>query len=121
MLKLEEDVGERNSDGKLPILDLKVWLDKSGGEVMIKHEFYKKPMASKFTLKKGTAYPKNKIRAVLVEEVMRRLRNCSPEMEWEEKGVFLTEYAREMKNSGHDEKFRREVMKKAVAKYERES
>ena len=41
-------------------------------------------------------------------------------MEWEEKGVFLTEYAREMKNSGHDEKFRREVMKKAVAKYERE-
>ena len=82
--------------------------------------FTKKNMASKFTLKKGTAYPKNKIRAVLVEEVMRRLRNCSPEMEWEEKGVFLTEYAREMKNSGHDEKFRREVMKKAVAKYERE-
>ena len=56
----------------------------------------------------------------MVEEVMRRLRNCSPEMRWEEKGVFLTEYAREMKNSGHDEEFRKEVMKRAVTKYKQE-
>ena len=58
MLKLEEDLGERHNDGKLPILDLKVWLEKNEDGVKVKHEFYKKPMASKFTLKKGTAYPK---------------------------------------------------------------
>ena len=120
MLKFEEDIGEKYADGKLPILDLKVWLEKEEQGVKIKHEFYKKPMTSKFTLKKGTAYPKSRIRAVMKEEVLRRLRNCSPEMTWEEKGVFLTEFAIEMRNSGHDEKFREEVMNRAVKKYEKD-
>ena len=71
------------------------------------HEFYKKPMATRYTLRKGTAYPKEKIRAVLVEEIMRRLRNCSPELSEERKGEFLTEYAKEMQNSGHDEALRK--------------
>ena len=77
-------------------------------------------MATKYTLREGTAYPKNRIRAVLIEEVMRRLRNCSPEMSWEEKGKFLTEFSVEMKNSGHSEEFRKEIMKRAVTKYEKQ-
>ena len=119
MLKFEEDVGENYEDGKLPILDLRVWLDRDEGS-RIMHEFYKKPMATKYTLRKGTAYPKERIRAVLIEEVMRRLRNCSPELSAEKKGKFLTEYAKEMQNSGHGEMLRREVMERAVRKYERE-
>ena len=119
MLKFEEDVGENYEDGKLPILDLKVWLEKKKG-FRIMHEFYKKPMATRYTLRKGTAYPKEKIRAVLVEEVMRRLRNCSPELSEERKGEFLTEYAKEMQNSGHDEALRKEVMERALWKYEKE-
>ena len=119
MLKFEEDAGENYEDGKLPILDLRVWLDRNEG-CRIMHEFYKKPMATKYTLRKGTAYPKEKVRAVLVEEVMRRLRNCSPELSKERKGEFLTEYAKEMQNSGHREALRREVMERAVWKYEKE-
>ena len=45
MLQFEEDVGEQSLDGKLPILDLKVWIDKTDG-VTVLHEFYKKPMAT---------------------------------------------------------------------------
>ena len=120
MLQFEDDVGENYVDGKLPILDLKVWIEKTNGGAKIKHQFYKKPMSSKYTLKKDTAYPKNRIRAVMVEEVMRRLRNCSPEMSWEEKGKFITEFAMEMKNSGHTEEFRKEVTDRAITKYKKE-
>ena len=76
-------------------------------------------MATKYTLRNGTAYPKERIKTVLIEEVMRRLRNCSPELTWKEKGKFLTEYAREMKNSGHSEEFRIEVIHRAVEKYKK--
>ena len=41
-------------------------------------------------------------------------------MSWEEKGTHLTEFAKEMKNSGHKEKFRQEVMTRAVKKYEKD-
>ena len=77
-------------------------------------------MATKYTFRRGTAYPRSRIKSVMVEEVLRRLRNCSPEMSWEEKGAHLTEFAKEMKNSGHKEKFREEVMNTAVKKYERD-
>ena len=47
---------------------------------------------------------------------MRRLRNCSPEMSWETKGIFLSELAEEMMNSGHNETFRKEIMERAITK-----
>jgi hypothetical protein len=77
-------------------------------------------MASKYTLRKDTAYPKNSVKSVLMEETLRRLRNCSPELPWKEKGHFLTEYAKEMKASGHSEKFRKEIITRAMKKYENE-
>ena len=120
MLKFEEDIGEEHEDGKLPILDMKVWTTIEKNTKQIKHSFYKKPMASKYTLRKGTAYPLGNLRAVLTEEILRRLRNCSPEMTWEEKGKFLTEYAKELQASGHNEKFRKEIMEKAVRIYKKD-
>ena len=84
------------------------------------HTFYKKPMTNKATLKAGTAYPESQLRAIMVEEVLRRLRNCSPDSSWEEKGLHLTEFANSMKCSGHSEKFRCVVFGKAVSRYKKE-
>lgn len=120
MLEFEDDVCENHKDGKMPILDLKVWIEKKGEKIVVKHTFYKKLMANRATLKKGTAYPTEKIKSVMIEEVMRRLRNCTPESSWNEKGKFLTEFAHEMKESGHSEKFRVEVFNRAVMKYKKE-
>ena len=122
MLQFEEDVCSNYADGKLPILDLKVWKEyaEESGVVTIKHEFYKKPMASRATLRANTAYPTSKIRSVMVEEVLRRLRNCSPECTWEERGKYLTEFAVALKSSGHSEHFRQVVFEKAVARFEKE-
>ena len=121
MLQFEEDVCSNYADGHLPILDLKVWKEVDHEErTHIKHEFYKKPMASKATIRASTAYPTSKIRAVMVEEILRRLRNCSPESSWTERGEHLTEFARCLKSSGHSEHFRQIVFQKAVAKFQGE-
>ena len=116
ILEFEEDTCDNHANKQLPILDLNTWLEKEG-VVQIKHVFYKKPMTTKYTLLNGTAYPNGRLRAVLIEEVLRRLRNCSPDMDWKEKGKFVTEYAKEMKNSGHSEKFRKEIIERAIEKY----
>ena len=121
MLRFEEDVCSNYQDGKLPILDLKVWKAQSQeGPTLIRHDFYKKPMASQATLRASTAYPTPQLRAIMTEEVLRRLRNCSPESTWEERGKHLTEFALSLKSSGHNEKFRVTVFRKAVARFEKE-
>ena len=120
MLQFEEDTGSNHTDGCLPILDLKVWKEVKEDTITIKHSFYKKPMASKFTIRAGTAYPISQIRSIMIEEVLRRLRNCSPESSWEEKGEHLTVFASELKNSGHSEHFRSIIFKRALNVYKKE-
>ena len=120
MLRFEEDVCSNHTDGRLPILDLKVWKAEDETGVMIRHDFYKKPMASRATLRGSTAYPTSQLRAIMVEECLRRLRNCSPESTWEERGKHLTEFALSLKCSGHTEHFRQTVFQKAVARFEKE-
>ena len=68
---------------------------------MIKHTFFRKPMAPERTIMAKSAFPTNIKRAILVEEGMRRLRNNLLEMHWKEKGEHLTQMARDMKRSGH--------------------
>ena len=45
-IQLEPDAPSLHEDGKLPILDLKVWIE----EGRIRHQFYKKEVASKRVL-----------------------------------------------------------------------
>ena len=120
MLRYEEEVGSMHPDKKLPTLDLRLWTEMADDQVKIRHTFYKKPMASKATLRSDTAYPESQVKAIMVQEVLRRLRNCSPDCTWEERGEHLTEFARSLRASGHGEKFRREVFGKAVKRFKRE-
>ena len=120
MIQMEEDVASNYTDNKLPILDLKVWLEKEEDLVAIRHEFFKKPMASKTTLRAKTAYPTSQLRSIMVEEVLRRMRNCHPDMKKEDRGKHITEFAKEMMISGHSEKFRQVVINKAKNKFDRQ-
>ena len=122
MLKFEDDVPSNHPDCRLPILDLKVWVSDNVtvGCKQIKHTFYKKPMASKLTLRANTAYPMSQLRSIMVEEVLRRLRNCSPDSSWQERGSHLTEFAYSLRCSGYPEHFRKIVFNKAVARFEKE-
>ena len=68
----------------------------------------------------NTAYPVTQLRAVFLEEILRRLRNCHPSMPREEKGEHLTEFAMCMKKSGFSEKYRKGVFEQALKRYEKE-
>ena len=56
--------------------------------------------------------------SVLVEEGLRRMRNCSRGMEWEERRKFMEEWARKLKRSGYPASVRHQVVSEALRKYE---
>jgi hypothetical protein len=114
MVKMVEDYPSNHPTGRLPILDLEVWVEDG----TVNHQFYKKPVASKFVVSAQSAFPAAKKRAVLVEEGVRRLRNNSPELPFVWKAQFLTELALEMQNSGHRPGFRAMVLDAATKKYQ---
>ena len=76
-IKMKEDVPGANSDGKLPILDTKMWVERVGeGETQqIMYELYEKPMVSRLVTMERSSLPiKTKI-TVLSQEVVRWMRN----------------------------------------------
>ena len=68
-----------SDDNKLPILGLKVWIDKENKKV--KHMFYKKPMARLDMISYRTAIPTRMKKTMLIEEGWRRVRNFSSSIE----------------------------------------
>ena len=114
MIRMKEDVSSNHHSGKLPILDLEVWISEN----RIYHQFYKKQMASRKVVQAHSAFSTSKKRSILVEEGQRRLKNCSPELDWEQKVVFLNRFSSDMKRSGHTASFRRTIMRRVILKYQ---
>ena len=65
------DIPESNVDGRMPVLDLKVWIQHINGILQIVHTFYKKPIASPYTILKKSAIPEGTKKATLFQEVLR--------------------------------------------------
>ena len=85
----------KNGDGKLPILDLKVWTSDKG-DILYTH--YEKPMSSKSILHTKSAHTESCKRSVHTQEVLRRILNCSKQLVWEaEVAPVVTEYMYRMK------------------------
>ena len=114
MIIMEEEYPTNHQSGKMPILDLEVSIEN--GRII--HQFYKKTMASRKVVDAKSAFPSAKKRSILVEEGLRRLRNCSPELDWSVKACFLNKFASDMSYSGHQEFFRKTIIRQVVAKYE---
>ena len=74
---MKEDVGSNHSDGTLPMLDVRMWVERDSetGEQEIKYKFYEKEMVSRLVLMERSALPiKTKIQ-IMVQEIVRRSRN----------------------------------------------
>ena len=115
MIQMEEDYPSNHTDGKLPILDLACSMDDEG---IIRFEHYEKPTANKSILSAKSALPMRQKRNIHINECVRRLRNCTPEMPWEEKREFLQDYVVRLYHAGYTEKFRYDVVKQSLARYE---
>ena len=120
-IKLETDVPSNYEDKKLPILDLKVWIERvstdNGEELKIIHKHYIKPMASKFVVNKNAAMPIKTKRTILTQMCLRVLLNNSEYLKMEEKKETVEYFMKRMQASGYDERFRYEVLKSALNAY----
>ena len=114
---MEADWPSKNTDGKMPILDMKVWTDKSGN---ILYQHYEKDVSSRTVLHEKSAHSGACKRGVHTQEVLRRLMNTSHRLRWRESTApVLTEYMARMKAAGYKEKYRREILTHALGIYDR--
>ena len=102
MIKLEEDVPSNHSDQKLPILDLKVWIQEGN---KLYYQFYRKPMAQWLLMPAMSAMPRNIKRTALTQYGLRILRNTKPELEWTQTVVAMSDFSERMRDSGYGERF----------------
>ena len=128
-ISLEVDYPSQHVDGKLPIFDLKVWVElrqiqsvgEGGGEVnVVLHKFYSKEVASKSVINATSALSWSWKRTTLTREVLRILLNCSRELPWETTvGHVNHNHDVSLQYSGYDQKFRTEVVLAALKAYKR--
>ena len=72
MIEFTVDVPSNYEEDKMPILDMKVWLND---EDEVEYMFYEKPMKSTLVINKQSALPENVKMKTLTQEVFRRLHN----------------------------------------------
>ena len=71
---MEPDVPSLHPNGRVPVLDLEVWVDEMN---KIQHSFFKKPVSSPYTILYNSALPAQTKRNSLFQEGLRRFRNIS--------------------------------------------
>ena len=113
-IQLEADYPDRYEDKKVPILDLKVWVDNNNKVV---HEYYSKPVASKAVVNSESAMPLKDRRTVLTQEILRIILRCSPLLPWERVKEHIEHYMLRMQFSGYSEQIRKQVLHSAVKAY----
>ena len=90
--------------------------DKEGYQ-QVRWSYFEKSMKNQFVIMKNSAFEDSKKRIVNTQEVIRRQRNCHPDLPKKEVAEILTKFAQKMKDSGYDEKFRYEVIDSGVKGY----
>ena len=92
--------GEAPSDfenGRLPTLDCDLFVQDN----LFKFSFFEKPMRSSKSLDANSALPANTIKSSLRQEIVRRLTNIHPSIEFSEKLSILDAFYDKLIMSGH--------------------
>ena len=117
-IQMEDDYPSNNGDGRMPILDMKVWTDNEDGCILYCH--YQKPMATTRVMHAQSAQSSSCKMGVHTQEVIRRLLNSSVRLNWnQEVAPIITTYMSRMMTAGYDEKFRKRILEKALNIYDK--
>ena len=103
--------------GKLPTLDIKIWIDEKTNRVMF--SFFEKPMVARTVLMKRSAMPENTRMATLNQEMIRRMVNTSEHVDMDTRLEVIDDYARKLVNSEYDLGQTRRVIVGGLKGYER--
>ena len=121
-IEVEVDGGFNHASdgGRVPVLDVEVWIGEGkDGRLKILHSHYMKKMASRLVIMEKSAHGKNTKRNVVINEVCRILRNCSPYLPWEDVASKVSYFVKRLEFSGYDKKFRYDVVQVAVRRHKR--
>ena len=115
---MEFDVPSKNSDGKMPILDMKVWMEKDNGNIMFQH--FEKPMASQKIMHAKSAQSISCKNSVHTQEIIRRLLNSCPQLDWKNDiAPVISNYMARMMDAGYPVKYRKDTLDRALRIYDR--
>ena len=114
MISFTFDTPTMHEDQKLPVLDLKIFLNEDN---KIRHEFYEKPTRNQRVILPSSALSWGQKRTIHTQELIRRLKNTSFELGQEIQNAHITKYLLRMKICGYSEKFRMEVLLSAQSAY----
>ena len=117
-IQVTSDSPEANIDSRMPVLDLKVWIQHINGIPQIVHTFYKKPIASPYTILKKSAIPEGTKKATPFQEVLRRLYHISSCLPWSESVKHISKYSNAMRISGYSASERYRAIRGATMRYE---
>ena len=119
-IQLEVDVPSNYEDGKLPILDLKVWIGQIENNVYkVIHEHYTKEIASKYVIDQKSAMSMQQKRPILTQMCLKVLLNNSEYLDEIKKKEKVEFFMRRMQASGYNNKIRYEVLKSAMNAYDK--
>ena len=100
----------------MPTLDMRIRLTDKG---KVQYRYYEKEVASKYCIMKQAAISDQTKKAVLVQEVVRRMMNT-----WEGEGQeirdkVLDEFDIKVERSGNEIRERKEIMRRGLLSYEK--
>ena len=117
-IQLTTDTPSENTDGKVPILDLKCWVGEGrDGKIRILYEHYMKSMASRLLVHRQSAMSIQSKRTILTQQCLRVMLNCSEHVDERIRNDHLSYFMARMQSSGYDHEFRLEVLKSAKRAY----
>ena len=109
---MEEDSPEKHENNKMGVLDMQCWINEEG---YVLYEHFEKAVSSKLAIKANSAQSENCKRNMHVQELARRILNCSPRLDWQEHvAPVLTDYMCRMMVGGYPETYRRQTLKHAI-------
>ena len=108
------DCPSRHADGKMPSLDVKLWLEEIEHQKKIVYEHYEKEMSTKAVIHAKSALPMQMKRTVLTQEVLRILLHCSKHVRWETICSHINKFMKKMQFSGYSQPFRCTVVDSAL-------
>ena len=119
-IQVTYDYSKRYDDGRLPVLDVKVWIGlNKNGEYKVLHSHYVKDVSSRLLIHSRSAHDVQMKFNVCVNEALRVIKNCSYHLDWEECRSNLEYFVMRLQYSGYDHKYRYKVIEASLKKYEK--
>ena len=113
-IRMTIDYPSRYTDGKVPMLNVRMWIEEVEGRRLILYEHYEKEMATKMVIHAESAIPKSVKRTVLTQEVLRIMLHCSRNLPWDVVRGHINKFMLKMQLSRYEQTFRYEVSKSAI-------